>query len=134
MSLVNDAGPDLLARLEAALGPGGVVPPEPRYLEEPRGRFRGRAAAVLRPGDVAAVQAAVRLCAEARVGIVPYAGGTGLVGGQVMEAGPVPVVLSVERLAAIRDLDLIDNVLTAEAGWCLPRRATGRRRPIANSP
>ena len=31
-------------------GPGGVVPPEPRYLEEPRGRFHGRAAAVLRPG------------------------------------------------------------------------------------
>ena len=41
----------VLERLAAALGPGGVVPPEPRYLEEPRGRFAGRAAAVLRPAS-----------------------------------------------------------------------------------
>lgn len=118
MSLV-DAGPDLLERLDRVLGPGAVVAPEPRYLEEPRGRYQGRAAAVLRPADVAGVQVAVRLCAEGRVGIVPYAGGTGLVGGQILADGALPVVLSVERLTAVRDLDLTDNVLVAEAGLVL---------------
>ena len=59
------------------------------------------------------------ICAEARVGIVPYSGGTGLVGGQVFGDGPLPVILSFERMARIRDLDLADGVLTAEAGCIL---------------
>ena len=126
----------LLERLTAALGPEAVRPPEPRYLEEPRGRYHGRAAAVLRPGTTAAVATAVRLCAEARVGIVPYAGGTGLVGGQLLEEGPLPVVLSVERLNRVRDLDLTDNLLIAEAGCILAdvqaaARDAGRLFPLS---
>ena len=57
---LNPAEGPVLERLAAALGPGGVVPVEPRYLEEPRGRLRGRAAAVLRPRTVDEVAAAVR--------------------------------------------------------------------------
>ena len=119
MNVLNAADAALLERLAAALGPGGVVPPEPRYLEEPRGRFAGRAAAVLRPDSAPAVAAAVAICAEARVGIVPYSGGTGLVGGQVAVEGPLPVVLSFERMTRVRDLDLVDGVLVAEAGCVL---------------
>jgi FAD/FMN-containing dehydrogenase len=106
-------------RLAAALGPGGVAAPEPRYLEEPRGRFVGHAAAVLRPTSTAEVAEAVAVCAEARVGIVPYSGGTGLVGGQISGDGPLPVILSFERMARMRDLDLTDGVLVAEAGCVL---------------
>ena len=113
---LRPADPALLERLAVVLGADAVRSPEPRYLEEPRGCYHGRAAAVLLPESTAAVADAVRLCAEARVGIVPYAGGTGLVGGQVFEDGPLPVILSVERLNRIRDLDLTDNVLVAEAG------------------
>ncbi len=109
----------VLERLDAVLGAGGVMEPEPRYLIEPRGRYHGRAAAVLRPRSTADVAAAVAVCAAARVGIVPYSGGTGLVGGQVFVEGPLPVVLSFERMAAIRDLDLVDGVLVAEAGCVL---------------
>ncbi len=132
---LNPADEALLDRLAAALGPGGVVPPEPRYLEEPRGRYHGHAAAVLRPASTEAVAAAVGLCAAARVGIVPYSGGTGLVGGQVMEAGPLPVLLSFERMARIRDLDLVDGVLVAEAGCILAdvhaaAREAGRLFPL----
>ncbi|MFO1141830.1 MAG: FAD-binding oxidoreductase [Amaricoccus sp.] len=109
----------VLDRLVAALGPGAVAAAEPRYLEEPRGRFHGRAAAVLRPASTEAVSAAVAICAEARVGIVPYSGGTGLVGGQIFGEGPLPVVLSFERMARIRDLDLTDGLMVAEAGCVL---------------
>jgi FAD/FMN-containing dehydrogenase len=113
------AGAAVIAQLTAALGPGGVIPPEPRYLEEPRGRYHGHAAAVLRPTSTEAVAAAVKICAAARVAIIPYSGGTGLVGGQTFGEGPLPVLLSFERMARIRDLDLVDGVLTAEAGCAL---------------
>jgi FAD/FMN-containing dehydrogenase len=116
---LNCADAPVLDRLSAALGKAGVIPPEPRYLEEPRGRHRGQAAAILRPRSTAEVTAAVSICAAARVGIVPYAGGTGLVGGQISEAGPLPVVMSFERMTAIRDVDVTDNALVAEAGAIL---------------
>jgi FAD/FMN-containing dehydrogenase len=133
---LKDAGPALLARLEAELGPEGLRPAAPRYLEEPRGRYHGRAAAVLRPASVEDVAAAVRLSAAARVGIVPWSGGTGLVGGQVFETGPLPVLMSFERMPRIRDLDLTDNVLVAEAGAVLAdvrdaARQAGRLFPLS---
>lgn len=116
---LNSADDALVARLTEVLGPDAVRPPEPRYLEEPRGRYHGRAAAVLRPASTEAVAQAVRICAEARVAVVPYSGGTGLVGGQTLEAGPVPVLLSLERMNRIRNIDVTDGVLTAEAGCIL---------------
>jgi hypothetical protein len=130
-------GPELLAALEAALGPGGVVAPEPRHLEEPRGRYHGTAAAVLRPADTAGVAAAVRLCAAARVGIVPYGGGTGLVGGQVRPLGPSDgppaLILALDRLDRIRALDTTDNVVVAEAGVVLADLRSPPPRPPAGS-
>jgi FAD/FMN-containing dehydrogenase len=116
---LNPADPAFVARLAEALGPDAVRPAEPRYLEEPRGRYHGHAAAVIRPDSTEAVAQAVRLCAEARIGIVPYSGGTGLVGGQILSSGPMPVILSFERMDRIRDLDVADGVLTAEAGCIL---------------
>ena len=100
---LNDADDALLDRLRAALGPSAVRPPEPRHLEEMRGRRQGRAAAVILPASTEETSRAVALCAEARVGIVPFAGGTGLVGGHTPTDGPLPVLLSVERLTRIRE-------------------------------
>jgi FAD/FMN-containing dehydrogenase len=133
---LNPADGALAARLAAALGADRVRPPEPRYLEEPRGRLHGRAAAVVLPRSTDEVAAAVRLCAEARVGIVPYAGGTGLVGGQTATDGPAPVVLSVERLGRVREVNADDDVVVAEAGVILAdlqaaAREAGRLFPLS---
>jgi FAD/FMN-containing dehydrogenase len=114
-----EATPALVAALKAALGPRGWVEPSEAYLTEPRGVWRGRAALVARPGSTVEVAEVVRLCAEAGVGIVPRGGGTGLVGGQVAPEGPAPVVLSFERLRAIRAVDPAEGALTAEAGVTL---------------
>ncbi|HBU15516.1 MAG TPA: hydroxyacid dehydrogenase, partial [Gemmobacter sp.] len=54
-----------------------------------------------------------------RVGIVPLGGGTGLVGGQVMPSGPQPLILSMERMRAIRAIYPRENVVLAEAGCTL---------------
>ena len=58
-------------------------------------------------------------CAQARVGIVPFGGGTGLVGGQVAEDGPKPLILSLEKMNAVREVYAEENVLIAEAGVIL---------------
>lgn len=116
---LNAADDALVGRLSEALGPEAVRPAEPRYLEEARGRYHGRAAAVVRPDSTDAVAAAMRICAGARVPVVPYSGGTGLVGGQILATGPMPVLISFERMNRIRDVDVTDGILTAEAGCIL---------------
>ncbi len=88
------------------------------YLAEPRGRWTGRGL-IVAPASTAEVAAVVRACAAARVGIIPYSGGTGLVGGQLMSDGPAPVVLSLERMNRIRDVFPSESVLIAEAGVIL---------------
>jgi len=74
---------------------------------------------VVAPGSTEEVAAVVRACAAARVGIVPHGGGTGLVSGQIMPAGPMPVILSLARMGRIRALWPEENVLIAEAGVTL---------------
>ncbi|MCH2095922.1 MAG: FAD-binding oxidoreductase [Rhodobacteraceae bacterium] len=90
-----------------------------RYLEEPRGRWRGSAEWVALPRTREDVAAIVRYCGQAGVGLVPYAGGTGLVGGQVAEGGARPLILSLERMSAIRAVYETENVMIAEAGAIL---------------
>ncbi len=117
----NTPDPAFLASLRDLLGPAGMREPAEAeaYLVEPRGRLRGRAALVARPADVAQTAEVVRRCAEARVGVVPWAGGTGLVGGQIAPDGPPPVVLSVERLNRVRRVSPDDEAMVVEAGVIL---------------
>ncbi|MBT0781035.1 FAD-binding oxidoreductase [Paracoccus sp. pheM1] len=104
----------------AAMLPAGVLREvTPAYLEEPRGRYLGRAGLVAAPRSTDEVAAVVRACAAARVGIVPRGGGTGLVAGQVMPDGPAPLILSLERMTALRGIWPEENVLVAEAGMTL---------------
>ena len=92
---------------------------EPRYLEEPRGRWAGQGGLLLAPGSTEEVAAIVRAAAQARVPVVPYGGGTGLVGGQVSGDLPAPVILSLERMNVIRDVDPAENAMVVEAGAIL---------------
>ena len=117
--MLNPADGAFAERLEAALPEGVLSAPEPRHLEEPRGRWRGAGGLLARPRRVEEVAAIVRACAAGRVGIVPYGGGTGLVGGQVLPEGPLPVILSLERMAALRGIWPEERVLVAEAGMTL---------------
>ncbi len=107
------------AELRARLPHAAFRPLEPRYLEEPRGRWRTADALLLAPAGTAEVAEIVRLAAEARVPVIPYGGGTGLVGGQVASAGPRPILLSLERMNAIRSVHAAESVLVAEAGAIL---------------
>jgi len=111
-----------LEALRRLLGPqgfiedAGVLGP---LLVEPRGRYQGRAAALLRPAGTAEVAKAVRLCAEAGVGIVPQGGNTGLVAGQTPHDSGDELLLSLSRMDRVRDLDPVANTMTVEAGRTL---------------
>ncbi len=103
----------------ATLIPGVLRDAEPRDLEEPRGRWTGQAAAVACPRTTDEVSQIVRACAKAGVAIVPLGGGTGLVGGQILAEGPVPLLISLERMTALRGAYPSENVLVVEAGMIL---------------
>ena len=113
---------DLKRRLVAALGDKAVVSaPEAMapFLAEQRGRYQGAAPFVLRPADTAEVAAAVTLCAEAGVAIVPQGGNTGLVAGAVPFAEDGAVLLSLGRMNKVRSVDPADYSITVEAGCIL---------------
>jgi FAD/FMN-containing dehydrogenase len=118
---LNTPSSDFLNGLKDFLGPQGWRAPEdtPEKFEEPRGKWKGLGAMVLRPETTEEVAEIISRAAAERVAVIPHSGGTGLVGGQVTVSGPPPVLLSVERLSRIRDVDPTDNVLIAEAGVIL---------------
>lgn len=117
--MLNAATPDFIDTLRGDLPARCFRELTPAYLEEPRGRFTGQGAALLAPESTEQVATIVRACAAARVGIVPYGGGTGLVGGQVQDAGPAPVVVTLERMNAVRGVYPVENAMVVEAGATL---------------
>ncbi|MFC0201552.1 FAD-binding oxidoreductase [Paracoccus rhizosphaerae] len=124
------------AALAAQLPQGVLRDAAPAYVEEPRGRIRGLAGLIAAPRDADECAAVIRACAAARVPVVPRGGGTGLVGGQLVADGPAPLVLSLERMTAIRDVWPEEGVLIAESGATLHEArqaaaAVGRQFPLS---
>jgi FAD/FMN-containing dehydrogenase len=110
---------DVLSRLKAVLGEGGWSQDPDRLqpkLVEWRDRWVGTTPFLALPKTTAEVAATVGICAEAGVAITPQGGNTGLVGGQIPQG---EVLLSTERLRAVREADVDDEVLVAEAGVTL---------------
>jgi FAD/FMN-containing dehydrogenase len=91
------------------------------YSVDWTGRFRGEAAAVVRPADTEQVAAVLRLCTDAGVAVVPQGGNTGLVGGGVPLHGEL--VLSLTRLARLGPVDADSRQVTAGAGVTLAQAA-----------
>jgi FAD/FMN-containing dehydrogenase len=116
--MLNPADTEFVAILERVV-PGAIGPVTASYLEEPRGMAQGIGGVLARPRTVDEVSAILRACSAARVGVVPYGGGTGLVGAQIFSVGPAPVILSLERMNALRHLDPVGNTITVEAGMTL---------------
>lgn len=116
---LNPADSAFADHLTQLLPDAVLRPVEPRYLEEPRGRYQGQAGLLALPQNVEQVSVLLGAANEARVPVVPYGGGTGLVGGQVKPEGVAPLVISMERMNAVRAVYPQENVLVAEAGAIL---------------
>lgn len=131
----------LLEELEDLLGPRGFSrQPEDLdpWLTDWRGRWHGRAAALLSPSAPDQVQAIVARCAAARTALVPQGGNTSMVGGATPTPDGGALLLSLRRMQAIRTLSPQDNMLVAEAGTILAHvheaaEGIGRRFPLSLS-
>ncbi len=89
------------------------------YEKDWRGRIRGRALCVVRPGNTAEVAGVVKACAQAGVSIVPQGGNTGLVVGSIPDDSGQQVLLSTQRMNRVRHIDTANLTVTAEAGCVL---------------
>ncbi len=112
---------DLLRNIQSVIGESHVLTQGDLGAWEIdwRKRFRGKAKAVVRPGSTAEVAAVIRLCAAARVSLVPQGGNTGLVGGGVPDGSGQQIVLSLTRMNQILGVDTANMTITAQAGCVL---------------
>jgi FAD/FMN-containing dehydrogenase len=134
MTLVVPA--DVISRLKAVLGEGGWSQDPDRLapkLVEWRDRWSGTTPLLALPRSTEQVAAVVGVCAESGTAITPQGGNTGLVGGQIPDG---EILLSLERMRAVRETNVDDDVLIAEAGLTLAEAheaaaAAGRRFPLS---
>ncbi len=110
----------LLGQLAAIVGDAHVLTQDLTAFETDwRGRTRGRALAVVRPGNTAEVAGVVRACMAHQTAIVPQGGNTGLVLGGVPNDSGQELVLSLQRMRGIRSVDVPNLTMTVEAGCVL---------------
>jgi len=117
----NAASLDLLNHLRQLLGEAHVLTDGDlsAYEQDWRKRTRGKALAVVRPGNAQEVAAVVKACAKAGVSIVPQGGNTGLVVGGIPDDTGTQVLLSLQRMNAVRAVDTDNLTITVEAGCVL---------------
>lgn len=74
---------------------------------------------VARPANLSEVSDVLALCHEARIVVIPRGGGTGFAGGALPRRQERAVILSTDRLRAIRSVDIVGDVIVVEAGVTL---------------
>ncbi|MEM8665127.1 MAG: FAD-binding oxidoreductase, partial [Pseudomonadota bacterium] len=113
---------DLAGEFRALLGDKAVIA-EPEgmapYLTEWRYLYEGVTPFVVRPADTDGVAAAVKLAARHGMPIVPQAGNTGLVGGQMPRESGEELLISTDRLTNIEPVDAAGNTVLCGAGAIL---------------
>lgn len=96
----------------------------------------GVPACVVRPASTSEVAGVVRHCRELGFTIVPQGGNSGLAAGAIPDSSAGQVVLSLNRMRAIRSLDPVGMTIEVEAGAILQTvrenaAEVGRMLPIA---
>ena len=112
----------VIQRLKQTAGAAGYLdtPDDMQpYVKSWRGNWVGATPLVLRPKSTEEVAALVKICAETGTAIVPQSGNTGLTYGGQPGKGQNEVVLSLGRMKAVRDIDLMNDTITVEAGVVL---------------
>ena len=117
---MNTATPAAALALDALLqelGPTAVLAGQDvpaRNRNDYSGLLPTQPMAVVRPADPAGVAAAMRICHEHGVAVVPQGGLTGLCGGSRAEGGEI--ALSLERLVGVQEIDAASATMTVLAG------------------
>jgi len=115
--MVIDQKSTLVARLTQALGEDGVIhaAEEVRVYEcDALTAYRCPPLAVVLPRTTAEVVAAIRICADMGVPIVPRGAGTSLAGGSLPTADSV--ILGVARMNQVLEIDYPNRFIRVQAG------------------
>ena len=123
----------VIERIAAVVGPAGIVARQDAagMLDDERGLYRGAAAAIVRPSSTEQVAEVVRICRDARLGVVPQGGNTGYCGGATPFDAQRQILLSLGRLNRVREVDTVAFTMTAEAGVVLANaQAAARERGL----
>jgi FAD/FMN-containing dehydrogenase len=119
---------ELITALRHIVGAGHVLTNDGNtdlapYVTDWRQRSKGVALAVVRPAATNEVAAVVQLCAQHQaalgISIVPQGGNTGLVVGSIPDQSGLQIVLSLQRMNAVRAVDTANLAMTVEAGCIL---------------
>lgn len=131
---MSTAAVELLEALAAALPGGGRLLVGPAVAEKAVSSWSrmGRPLAIACPASTAEVSAILRICAAADVPVCPWGGKTGLVNGGQADGA---IAVSLERMAAIEEIDTAGSTVTLQAGCVLQRaceavEAAGLSLPI----
>ena len=119
---MGDPGATLLSRLTAAVGKPNLLTSATdieSYLVDWRGRYRGAARAVVRPGNTDEVANVVRICADEGIEIVPQGGNTSMCGGATPPSNGKAIVVSLTRMNRVRAIDADNATITVDAGVTL---------------
>ncbi len=113
---------EALQALKKLLGPKGFsddpVDLAP-WLTDWRGRYTGKAAALLSPANTQEVRAIVKIAAQYKIALVPQGGNSGMVAGATPDNSGTQMLLSLRRMNAIGKIDADAGTVTAQAGVIL---------------
>ncbi len=113
---------ETLARLRQAVGEKGYTcdPDEiAPHCVSWRDNWVGKVPMVVRPANTDEVAAVVRICAETGTPIVPQGGNTGVTGASQPHDDGSEIILSTSRMNRVREIDLLNDTITVEAGCVL---------------
>jgi FAD/FMN-containing dehydrogenase len=134
----HDEGHEALIEFERALGPKGfsndpeVLAP---WLTDWRGRYTGKAMAMLSPANTAEVSQIMKIASAHTIAVVPQGGNSGMVAGATPDQSGKAVLLSLRRMNRILSHNESDGCITCEAGVILQNlhdalAHQGRRFPL----
>jgi len=109
---------DVIQRIGAVVGPGNVLTgaATAAWSVDWTGKYEAVPRAVVRPANTAEVAQIMRIAYETETPVVPVSGNTGLVGGSYAKGA---LVLSLDRMNAIREIRPADRVAIVDAGVIL---------------
>ncbi|WP_410813806.1 FAD-binding oxidoreductase [Micromonospora sp. 067-2] len=115
-------GPDNVLTTRVARARHGSGMSTPDLLRHRQGRVPAAPQAVLRPGDHAEVLSILDICSRFGVAVVPFGGGTSVVGGLTPSATR-HVAVDLGRLNGLVAVDPLSRTATLQAGLRAPRAA-----------
>ncbi|MFV9474869.1 FAD-binding oxidoreductase [Advenella sp. RU8] len=112
---------NVLAVLQEIVGPEHVLTGEQAkaYLTDWRGRYTGKAQAVVRPGSAEEIAKVVKTCQQYDIPVVPQGGNTGLCGGATPNNKGDAIVILLSRLNKVLEIDTDNDTITVQAGCIL---------------